>query len=35
MQAGLLSARDKVEKEEKLGRSKVAIWRIALSLWAI
>jgi hypothetical protein len=35
MQAGILSARDKIHKEETIGTAKLAIWRIALAAWGI
>ena len=35
MQAGQMSAREKVRKEDLIGKSKGAVWRLALGMWAV
>jgi hypothetical protein len=35
MQAGQMSAREKVRKEDMIGKSKGAVWRLAVGMWAV
>lgn len=35
MQAGQMSAREKVRKEDLIGKSKGAVWRLAFGMWAV
>jgi hypothetical protein len=35
MQAGQMSAREKVRKEDLIGKSKGAVWRLAVGMWAV